>query len=287
MSIPAVPSTDSPLPANDALSTGQKLFFGFLAVVAAGLGVWLAWRSVHTRLPELPTMLQPTQPDVAGQAKQYVRERKTEPLKGPLEAILAHPHDYFVKSKAHLYLGKPVPRFELMDHLGRLQKLDDFLQKGPVVLVFYYGYHCDHCVSQLFDLSEDIAYFHQLGAEVIAVSADEPELTRERYAKHGPIAFPVLSDPKNQVAEKYGTYIAPRQNLAEFLFHGTFIIDRQGKMIWADYGDEPFMGNKTLLYELARIEGKLPPGLELKEPATTAPPPAGTAPTLSESKPPQ
>ena len=51
------------------------------------------------------------------------------------------------------------------------------LKKGPVVVVFYLGYYCNHCVSQLFDLNEDVRYFHELGAEVIAISADPPELT--------------------------------------------------------------------------------------------------------------
>ncbi len=268
-----------------ALGTGQKVFLSFLAIVVFGLAGWMAWRTVHSANHTLPTVLQPTQPDLATQAKKYVRERKKDPLKGPLEVILANPREYLVKSKPHLFIGKPVPQFELRDHLGRLQKLDDYLHKGPVVLVFYYGYYCDHCVAQLFDLTEDIDYFHQLGAEILAISADPPEETQSKYAKYGPFAFPVLSDPNNQVAEKYGTYIAPKQNLAQFLLHGTFILDREGKMVWADYGDEPFMGSKTLLYELARIQGKLPSGLALQETTPSAPKPSGTAPTLPENRP--
>ena len=50
-----------------------------------------------------------------------------------------------------------------------------------MVLVFYYGYHCNHCVGQLFALHDDISKFRELGAEVVAVSADPPEWTRERW----------------------------------------------------------------------------------------------------------
>ena len=37
--------------------------------------------------------------------------------------------------------------------------------------------------------------------------------------------------------------------------HGTFVIDRQGKVIWTNRGDSPFTENRTLLHEIARVEG--------------------------------
>ena len=50
------------------------------------------------------------------------------------------------------------------------------------MLVFYYGYHCNHCVKQLFGLHDDIERFRALGATVVAVSADLPETTRDASA---------------------------------------------------------------------------------------------------------
>ena len=42
------------------------------------------------------------------------------------------------------------------------------------------------------------------------------------------------------------------------LLHGTFIITRQGKIIWTNRGDSPFTENRTLLHEIARVEKRLP-----------------------------
>jgi peroxiredoxin len=129
------------------------------------------------------------------------------------------------------------------------------LTEGPVVLVFYYGYTCNHCVSQLFGLSKDIEKFRELGAQVVAVSADPLELTRERYEKYGAFAFPVLSDQGNAVAQKYGTFIpSPKKGEDGDLAHGTFVISRQGKIVWANRGDGPFTENRTLLVEVHRCE---------------------------------
>jgi peroxiredoxin len=110
----------------------------------------------------------------------------------------------------------------------------------------------------LFALSDDIQKFRELGAEVVAVSADPPKETRERFQQYGEFAFPVLSDPGNKVAREYGVFQPAREGREEILQHGTFVIGRDGIVAWAQCGDEPFTGNRTLLYELARLEGRLP-----------------------------
>jgi hypothetical protein len=45
---------------------------------------------------------------------------------------------------------------------------------------------------------------------------------------------------------------------ARGLRHGRFVIDRDGRVHSAHSGHEPFTGNRTLLYELARLEGRRP-----------------------------
>jgi thioredoxin-dependent peroxiredoxin len=127
------------------------------------------------------------------------------------------------------------------------------------VLVFYYGYHCNHCVSQLFALDKDLEKFRELGVQVVAVSADPSELTRERFKQYGAFGFPVLADPGNKIAEKYETYTpGPAAGKDGDLLHGTFIITRQGKIVWMNRGEGPFTENRTLLHEVARVEGRLP-----------------------------
>jgi peroxiredoxin len=105
----------------------------------------------------------------------------------------------------------------------------------------------------LFGLSKDIEKFRELGATILAISADPPELTRQRYKKYGAFSFPVLSDLKNKVAQKYHTFVPSRKEDEEGnQAHGTFVIDRQGRIVWANMGENPFVENRTLLIEVHR-----------------------------------
>src|SRR5262249_22473275 len=136
--------------------------------------------------------------NLAAGAHADLRRQNVKPLSGALDKLLANPAGC-IRSQDHKLLAEDAPDFELRDHHGQKRHLSDFTKKGPVVLVFYYGYFCDHCVSQLFALQDDVRYFHELGAEVVAVSPDSPETTRERYQDYGAFEFPVLSDPDNKV----------------------------------------------------------------------------------------
>jgi peroxiredoxin Q/BCP len=187
-----------------------------------------------------------------------LRSKNVKPLSDPLEKLLASPQEFLVKTQAHPLLGQPAPDFELNDHRQKTWRLRDALAKGPVVLVFYYGYHCNHCVGQLFALNDDLSRFRELGAEVVAVSADAPATTRQRFEQYGEFSFPVLSDPGNKIAQVYGVFTSAREKKDKVLQHGTFVIARDGIVHWTQHGDEPFTGNRTLLYELARLDDQLP-----------------------------
>jgi peroxiredoxin Q/BCP len=242
--------------AESGLSPRQKALIGFFVLIGLGYAGWLGYRAWFPEpKPERPQ----DYGDMKTMAERYLRKQKAAPLSGALVEILTKAQSSHVPTKPGYPLqDQAAPDFELIEALGRKVALREWLAKGPVVLIFYYGYHCDHCVSQLFDINEDIKYFHELGAQVIAISADAPELTLGKYQKFGRFNFPVLSDPGNAIAQKYGVYAPKEKDLAEFLWHGTFVISKEGKIVWAYWGDEPFVGNPTLLYEVAKLEGKLP-----------------------------
>jgi peroxiredoxin len=229
-----------------------------VVLLAAGVGLlgWSGWRCWLG--PDGPDG--PADPDVRTAARAYLRDRHVKPLSEPLEKLLADSGEKREPTQPYPLLGKSAPDFELGEARGKRVRLSDYLGRGPVVLVFYYGYFCNHCVGQLFALNDDIKKFRELGAEVITVSADPPELTRARFKQYGEFAFPVLSDPGYKVAQLYGTYRPLTEGKAEDLQHGTFVIARDGRVHWAHHGYEPFTGNRTLLYELARLEGRLPGG---------------------------
>jgi peroxiredoxin len=198
-----------------------------------------------------------SQTSVMQEALEYLRGKKPAPLSGSLQELLADPKFRPLPTQAHPLLGKPAPSFTLMDPDGKSWSLDDLRGQGPVVVVFYYGYHCNHCVSQLFDLNEDIAHFRELGVPVAAISADPPEDTKAKFRLYGSFQFPVLADLGNRIAEAYFVYQPAHPGKDDaMLQHGTFIISPAGKVVWANTGPEPFADNRTLLHELARLTGK-------------------------------
>jgi peroxiredoxin len=197
--------------------------------------------------------------DVASDAMAYLRGKKPAPLSGSFQDLLSDPNFRPLPTQAHPLLGKPAPPFTLSDPDGQSWSLTNLTADGPLVVVFYYGYYCNHCVSQLFDVNEDITRFQELGAKVVAISADPAEETRAKFRLYGSFRFPVLADPGNAVAQAYFVYQPSHPGKSDdLLSHGTFVISRAGQVAWANTGAEPFADNRTLLHELARLEGKLP-----------------------------
>lgn len=226
----------SPVP---PLSTASRAILFVIIVVAAFAG-GLAIRA--TRKALTPPVNQ------AEEARKYLQERGVTPLaKTPEETAPT------VATQPHPLLSQKAPDFTLNDDANQPRPLDAYLQQGNVVLVFYFGYHCNHCVAQLFAIHDDIERFRELGAQVVAVSADDPADTRQRFADYGRFNFPVLSDPANVVAEKYGVYTPRQGDRQELLQHGTFVIDRTGVVRWCNFGEEPFVDNATLLAELQKL----------------------------------
>jgi peroxiredoxin len=193
--------------------------------------------------------------NIATNAVSYLREKEKRPLSEPLAAILRDPGHQTIPTQPHPLLGRAAIDFALPDDRGQMVRLEELRREGPLVLVFYLGYNCTHCVAQLFALDEDLRLFEELGARIVAVSPDLPETTAARFRKYGRFGFPALSDPDHRVAGAYGVHQPASGDEPESLVHGTFLIDGMGRVLWANTGAEPFLDNKTLLRELARAAG--------------------------------
>ncbi len=138
-------------------------------------------------------------------AKFLADDRRSDSA-GEWRERLADPRELCrVATQPHPLLGGPVSDFTLSDHLGRPWHLAEHLARGPVVLVFYLGYSCNACVHNLCELDADLDRFRSFDAEVVAISGDPPEVTRERFNQFGSFGFTVLSDTDRAVARQYGT----------------------------------------------------------------------------------
>lgn len=100
-----------------------------------------------------------------------------------------------------LGIGAKVPDFSLPDTTGSKVSLSSLLTKGPVVLTFYRGGWCPYCSTELRALQAKLPEINAAGATLVAVSPQTPDSSLSTTEK---LAFPVLSDEGNQVAEFFG-----------------------------------------------------------------------------------
>lgn len=250
---------------------GTRVFLGFLGAITCFYAVILFY---HTSQPpgsvaEDDSILERCRQiclkyglvstgDVRQDAENYLTAVRSHKLTEELSVILADKSFSVTASQPIPLLDQPAPEFSIPDETSRTHSLIELNKDRPVVVVFYLGYGCSHCVAQLLALDKDLLRFRELGAEIVAISSDSPEHTAEKFAEFGRFSFPVLSDIDYSVSEKWGVYEAGEEDEPGFMNHGTFVVDRTGKIIWGAMGPEPFLDNKTLLHVIAESQGMLP-----------------------------
>ena len=123
-------------------------------------------------------------------------------------------------------IGDKAPSFRLWGTGGKEYALEDYAGQ-PVVLVFYPGDDTPVCTKQLNTYNDGLDQFTNLGAQVLAISAQDVA-SHERFSgKHG-FAFPLLADPDKAVAGAYGT-LGP----IGFPRRSVFIVDGDGVIRYA------------------------------------------------------
>ena len=159
--------------------------------------------------------------------------------------------------EASLNVGAVAPDFSLPVATGAMISLSSLLIKGPVVLAFYRGGWCPYCSTELRALQAKLPEITAAGATLVAISPQTPDnsiSTAEKFE----LAFPVLSDQGNAVAESFGLVFSLPGSLRE-LYRGfgydlpavngdatfrlplpaTYVIESNGVIAWrfadADY----------------------------------------------------
>jgi peroxiredoxin len=108
-----------------------------------------------------------------------------------------------------LPVGAVAPEFELNDATGRHVRSADLLALGPLVIKFFRGRWCPYCVTELEAWRDLYGTLREREAFMVAIG---PQIERQNdfmAGQHG-LPFPVLSDPGNLIAEKFGlVYTVP------------------------------------------------------------------------------
>jgi peroxiredoxin len=143
------------------------------------------------------------------------------------------------------------PAFSLPDRKNQPVALSARAGK-PVLVVFYLGAGCAHCIEQLNALAPLVKKYGDAGIDVLAISTDTPDglqQTSEKATAAGGFAFPILSDHEFDVFRAYRAF----DDFEHTPLHGTFLIDPAGFIRWQNISHEPFKDLEWLLTEAERL----------------------------------
>lgn len=113
-----------------------------------------------------------------------------------------------------LRAGEMAPPFRLADPEGRMVDSAELLARGPLVVSFYRGVWCPYCNLELQALQEALADIRATGARLVAISPQTQVNSRKSVRSNG-LAFPILSDAGNAVAEAFRLRFALPDYLVE------------------------------------------------------------------------
>ena len=179
----------------------------------------------------------------------------------------AYPEDWRLPYKKYADIGKrpnlddigpfrwkPVKAkdWTLPDHNGNELKFEEFRKNKAVVLIFYLGAECLHCVEQLNAFAPMKDKYAKEGIELIAVSlenAQELKKTVSKYSDNGQFPFPIVANNDLSIFKQYRCF----DDFEKLALHGTFLIDKHGYIRWHDISYEPFTKPEFLLKESKRL----------------------------------
>jgi peroxiredoxin len=144
------------------------------------------------------------------------------------------------------------PAWKLSGPNGQVVSLEQYRGK-PVVLIFYLGFGCVHCVEQLQAFAPMALSFTEAGISLVAISTDSPDALRSSLAvdagRKPPWTFPLLSDEKLDVFKSYGAF----DDFEHRPLHATVLVDGQGSIRWQDISYQPFTDASFLYKEAQRL----------------------------------
>ncbi len=148
----------------------------------------------------------------------------------------------------------PAESWSLPGAEGNTVSLDQYRGK-PVVVIFYLGSGCLHCVEQLHKFAPMTSEYAAAGLSIVAISSeslDSLKASRAKLSAPEAIPFPLAADADLSVFKAYRAY----DDFENMPLHGTFLIDADGLLRWHDVSYEPFSDAKFLLDEAKRLLDK-------------------------------
>jgi len=130
--------------------------------------------------------------------------------------------------------GDQAPDFDLEGARGARVRLGDYLGRKNVLLVFHPFAWTSICTEEALDLQANLDTFRDANTEVMLVSCDTAP-ARQAWKEELGAEYAFLSDfwSHGAVAKAYGVF----NEETGAPVRGTFLIDKQGMVIWSLVND--------------------------------------------------
>ena len=130
--------------------------------------------------------------------------------------------------------GDVAPEFDLEVGYRERVTLADVRSRANVLLVFHPFAFTPVCEDEARDLQENLQSFRDAGTEIVFVSCDS-SATRQAWKKELGAEYTFASDfwSHGETAKRYGVF----NDRTGAPIRGTFLIDRDGTVIWSLVND--------------------------------------------------
>ena len=135
---------------------------------------------------------------------------------------------------AKIETGSEAPEFDLQVSGAERVRLADFRGRRNVLLVFHPFAWTPVCEEEARDLQENLPAFESAETDVVLVSCDTAA-ARKAWKEHLKLTYTLASDfwPHGEAARAYGVF----DDAAGASVRGTFLIDKEGVVVWSLVND--------------------------------------------------
>jgi mycoredoxin-dependent peroxiredoxin len=148
--------------------------------------------------------------------------------------------------------GDRAPAFELEETYERKVRLEDFLGRRNLLLVFHPFAFTPVCEEEALDLQENLDSFHNAETDVVFVSCDT-SAARQAWKQQLGATYTFASDfwAHGAAAKAYGVF----DDETGAPVRGTFLIDKDGAVIWSLVKDADTRRTEMVPGSLQSLDG--------------------------------
>ena len=138
-------------------------------------------------------------------------------------------------------IGQEAPSFQLPDVEMKSRSLEEFRGK-KLVIAFFPAAESPVCTTEMCALRDSLAALKSLGAQVVGISVDGP-FANKIFTENRHLNFPILSDYKREVINKYGIVMANLGPLEGYdaAKRSVFVLDENGIVKYKWVSDNPLV----------------------------------------------